>query len=306
MREWGVLGGVVVLLVAGFALADPQFIDVATLGVIIGQVPPSLLLATGMTLVLLAGGIDLSVGSVLGLCGAVLGHTMVVWGWPLTAAIPVTVAVGLCCGTLNGVVTVLFRVPSFIVTLAMLEMARAATYLVTGSRTLYIGARVEPVTAIVAGVSVAFVVAVCAVALAEIAIRRTVFGRRVLAVGDSPRAVWAAGVDPRPVQAATFAIAGLCAGLAAVLQTSRLASADPNAGVGFELQAIAAAVVGGTSLLGGRGSAVGSALGVLVIATLATGLAQIGASDATKRLVTGAVILGAVVIDATRQRWGSR
>jgi ribose transport system permease protein len=301
LRDWAVLLVVLVLLVAGFGLADPGFLDVATLRVIVGQVAPALLLAAGITLVLLTGGIDLSVGSVLGLCGAVLGHAMVFWQWPLAAAMPLAVAAGGACGAASGVVTVAFRVPSFVVTLAMLEMARALTFLLTDSRTLYIGARVEALTTAIGGLSLAFVVALAVVAAGELTIRRTVFGRRILAVGDSPRAVWAAGVDPRPVQAAVFGISGALAGLAAVFHTSRLASADPNAGTGFELQAIAAAVVGGTSLLGARGSVVGAALGVLVIATLGTGLAQVGASDATKRLVTGAVILGAVIVDASRQ-----
>ncbi len=187
----------------------------------------------------------------------------------------------------------------------MLEMARAATFLLTGSRTLYVGAPIEGITsAAVAGVSVAFLGSAALVGGVEVALRRTVAGRRIVAVGDNPRAAWSAGVDPRPVQAATFALSGLCAALAAVLQTSRLASADPNAGTGFELQAIAAAVIGGTSLLGGRGSAVGSAMGVLVIAVLATGLAQLGVTDATKRLVTGAVIVAAAVLDASR-RWAA-
>ncbi|HEY8549853.1 MAG TPA: ABC transporter permease [Vicinamibacterales bacterium] len=303
MRDAGVLIVVAALLIGYFAVAADQFFSLATLQVIAAQVPAALLLATAVTIVMLAGGIDLSVGSVLGLSGAVLGYTLIVLQWPLPLATLACLAAGLACGAFNGAATVIFRVPSFIVTLAMLEIARALTFLLTSSRTLYIGSAVEGLSAAaVAGVSVAFIVAIAIVILVELVIRRSVFGRRIVAVGDNPRAAWAAGVDPRPVQAATFALSGLLAAIAAVVHTSRLASADPNAGTGFELQAIAAAVIGGTSLLGGRGSAVQSALGALLIAILATGLAQIGASDATKRLVTGIVILCAVVIDASRHR----
>jgi ribose transport system permease protein len=306
-RESGVLLLVLVALVAAFGSTTERFLSAATAQALANQAPPAILLATGMTLVLIAGGIDLSVGSVLGLSGAVLGHVMAVRGWPTEAAILACLATGFACGALNGLATVVLRVPSFIVTLGSLEIARAATYLVTDSRTLYVGESIEMVTAsAVAGVSTSFVLAVVVVVVVDVLRVRTVFGRRLVAVGDSVKAVWASGVDPRPVQIAAFAIAGLLAGLAAVLQTSRLGAADPNAGYGFELSALAAAVVGGTSLLGGRGSAVGSLLGVLVMAVLATGLAQGGASEPTKRLVTGCVIVVAVAADALRRRMGGR
>jgi ribose transport system permease protein len=303
MRALAPLLIVLVVLVAGFGLWTEHFLSMGTLRALAGQLPASIVLATGMTIVLISGGIDLSVGSVLGLCGAVVGHAIVVWGWPPAAAVAVCLGAGLACGLVNGLVTVAWSVPSFIVTLGTLEIARAACYLVTGSRTLYIGAPIEPIAgAAVAGVPLAFAGALILVALVDVALVRTVPGRRLVAVGDNPRAAWAAGVDPRPVRAAAFAVAGLLAGLAAVLHTSRLASADPNAGSGFELQAIAAAVVGGTSLAGGQGRAAGSLLGVLIIGVLAAGLAQAGAQEPAKRLVTGAVIVLAVAIDAWRRR----
>jgi ribose transport system permease protein len=140
------------------------------------------------------------------------------------------------------------------------------------------------------------------VAAGQFVLSRTVFGRYAAAIGTNEEAVRLSGIDPRPVKTAVFAISGLCAGLAGIVYTSRLASADPNAAVGFELQAIAAVVVGGTSLMGGRGSVVGSFLGVLIIAVLGSGLAQVGAQEPTKRLVTGAVIVAAVVIDHFRRR----
>jgi ribose transport system permease protein len=293
---------VLAALIAGFGLLSEHFLSMATARALASQLPASIILATGVTLVLIGGGIDLSVGSVLGLCGAVLGYLMVSWQWPAPAAIAACLVVGLVCGLVNGAITVAWSVPSFIVTLGMLEIARAACYLVTDSRTLYVGAPIEPIAAVgLAGVPLAFVAAVALVAVTDLVLLRTVFGRRIVAVGDNPRAAWAAGVDPRPIRAATFAIAGALAALAAVVHTSRLASADPNAGSGFELQAIAAVVVGGTSLLGGQGSAFGSLLGVLVIAVLAAGLAQAGAQEPVKRLVTGAVIVAAVAVDAWRR-----
>jgi ribose transport system permease protein len=297
---------VLVALVAGFGLWTEHFLSIATLRALTSQLPASIVLAAGVTIVLISGGIDLSVGSVLGLCGAVVGQVLAVWGWPPAAAIAMGVGVGLACGLVNGAVTVALSAPSFIVTLGMLEIARAACYLVTGSRTIYIGAPIEPIAAAGAGgVPLAFVGAVLLVVAIDVALRRTVPGRHLVAVGDNPRAAWAAGVNPGPIRVGAFAVAGALAGLAAVLHTSRLASADPNAGSGFELQAIAAAVVGGTSLAGGQGSAGGSLLGVLIIGVLGAGLAQAGAQEPTKRLVTGAVIVLAVAIDVWRRKKGS-
>ncbi len=192
--------------------------------------------------------------------------------------------------------------PSFIATLGMLEMARGATYLVTRSQTQYLGARVEGIAAAsLLGLSAPFLAALCLVFAAEFVLTRTVFGRYMVAIGTNEEALRLAGVDPRPVKLAVFILSGLLAALAGVVYASRLASADPNAGVGFELSAIAAVVVGGTSLMGGRGSVVGSLLGVAIIAVLGSGLAQAGAQEPTKRLVTGAVIIAAVLADHYRR-----
>jgi len=129
---------------------------------------------------------------------------------------------------------------------------------------------------------------------------RTVFGRYLVAIGTNEQAVRLAGINPMPAKIAVFALLGLLSGLGGVFYTSRLGSSDPNAGVGLELLAIAAVVIGGTSLMGGRGSVVNTFFGVLIIATLEAGLAQIGASEPTKRVITGVVIVGAVILDAWR------
>jgi ribose transport system permease protein len=193
-------------------------------------------------------------------------------------------------------------VPSFLATLGTLEMARGATYLVTRSQTQYVGARLERLAeASLLGLSAPTLLALALVVAGEVVLRRTVFGRHAVAVGANEEAVRFSGVDPRPVKLAAFALCGLLAGLAGVVSAARLGAADPNAGIGFELQAIAAVVVGGTRLSGGRASVVGSFLGVLVIAVLGAGLAQAGAQEPTKRLVTGAVIVVAVLLDRFRR-----
>jgi ribose transport system permease protein len=270
------------------------------------QAPDGLLLATGMTFVILTGGIDLSVGSVLGLAGAVFGVLIVRAGAPLGVAVVSAVATGLLCGLVNGWISVRWHLPSFIVTLAMLEMARGATYLVTNSQTLYLGSAVDAITFDVAGgLGIPIFIAIAILAASQFVLRHVVFGRRIFAVGVNAEAARLAGIDPGRIRVAVFAISGALSGAAAVTQAARLSAADPNAGMGLELEAIAAVVIGGASLTGGRGSVISSALGAVVMLVLGAGLAQMGVQEPTRRLVTGAVIVTAAVADQLRRR-GSR
>lgn len=301
------LAAALVLLIAFFSLATRHFFSVTTLLTIANQIPAALLIAVGMTLVLMIGQIDLSVGSVLGFCGAVLGVLMVRAGWPAWAAVTAAMSAGMACGLFNGFVSLRWRLPSFIVTLGMLEMARGGAHALTRSQTQYIG---EPIAALasteVLGFSLPFLLAVGVVAAAHLVLTRTVFGRYLVAIGANREAVRLSGIDPKPYEMSVFSIVGLLVGLAAGIDTSRFQSANPNAGTGYELQAIAAAVIGGTSLMGGRGSVISTFFGVLIIAVLNSGLAAMGARDETKRLVTGAVIVVAVILDQYRYRWSRR
>jgi ribose transport system permease protein len=303
LAEYASLVLVLLLLVAGFSVATNHFFTVTTLRTVANQVPDILLVATGMTFVIIAGGIDLSVGSILALSGAVLGVALTHGQLPLGAAVLAALATGAACGAVSGLLVTTWNLPSFIVTLGMLEIARGGAYIVTASQTQYIGAVVEVLnTPVIAGLTVPFLVAIATVIGAQFVLTRTVFGRHLIAVGANPQAAWLSGIDPRPIRFVTFLLAGLSSAVAAVAQSARLASADPNAGTGLELQAIAAVVIGGTSLMGGRGSVVTTMLGVLIIAVLGAGLAQMGVQEPTRRLVTGAVIIAAAIADYYRTR----
>jgi ribose transport system permease protein len=294
---------VLIALVVAFGVWTDRFFSVLTFQSVASQVPALLVASVGMTFVLMIGAIDLSIGSVLALGSGVLGVALLQWGWPVPLAMLACVGTTVGIGAFNAAVVLRWRLPSFIVTLGMLEMARGAAYMVTRSQTQYIGARVEGLAeASLLGVPLPFVLAVLVVAAGQAILSGTVFGRYVVAVGTNEEAVRLAGIDTRKVILAVFVLAGLCTGMAAVIHTARLAAADPNAGAGFELQAIAAVVIGGTSLMGGRGSVIGSLFGVLIIAVLDTGLAQVGAQEPVKRLVTGAVIVLAVILDKYRHR----
>ena len=305
--QYAGLLGVLVALVMAFSFGSENFFQTATLVSIANQIPDLTFVAVGMTLVLVVAGIDLSVGSVLALSSAMLGMLMVDQKWPLWAAIIPCLLTGTLCGFLNGFVSIQFKLPSFIVTLGMLEIARGTTKVVTNSQTKYIGSAVEVLGEPLAGIllSPMFLLALVCVALGQFLLTRTVFGRYCIAIGTNEEAVRMSGIRTAPYSIAVFAISGLLCGFAGLAQTSRLSSADPNAAIGIELSAIAACVIGGTSLMGGRGSVLSSFIGVLIIAVLQTGLAQLGVSDANKQIITGIVIVVAVLIDKLRNKWGS-
>ena len=301
------LAAVVVALVAVFAAATEHFFSTDTFRSIANQIPDRMAVAVGMTFVLIIGGIDLSVGSILALSGAVLGVCLVRFDMPLAAGLLACLATGLLCGAINGLVVIVWRLPSFIVTLGMLEIASGGAYLLTNSQTQYIGGKVEAIADIsLFGLSFPFLMAAVIVAAGQFALSHTVFGRHALALGANAEAARLSGIRTKWITLVVFALSGLLAAVAGLIQCARLSAADPNAGAGFELQAIAAVVIGGTSLMGGRGSVINSFFGVLIIAVLEVGLSTIGAQESTKRLVTGCVIVAAVILDYYRHRLRAR
>ena len=190
----------------------------------------------------------------------------------------------------------------------MLEIARGGTLIIDGSEPKYVGSAIESLGEPVAGlfVSPAFLISVTCVLAGQFLLSRTVFGRHCLAIGTNAEAVRMSGIRTEPYTVAVFVICGLLCALAGLANASRISFAEPSAGIGMELAAIAACVIGGTSLMGGRGNVISSFLGVLIIAVLQTGLAQVGASDPMKQVITGSVIVVAVLLDAVRSRWNDQ
>lgn len=297
------LAVVLIAMIGLFSVLSEYFLTYETFVTIANEIPALAAMAVGMTFVLIIGGIDLSVGSVLALSAAVTAASMLQGGLPVLVAALLGLLTGLLCGALTGTVSVIWQIPSFIVSLGMLEAVRGGAYLVTDSRTQYVGDAIAGLAAPwIGGISAAFVLAVMLVIVGQLILSRTVFGRYVVGIGTNEETMRLAGIDPRPIRIIVFAATGLLAGLAGLMQSARLEAADPNAGIGIELQVIAAVVIGGTSLMGGRGSVINTFFGVLIIAVLEAGLAQIGASEPSKRIITGAVIVLAVIIDTVRQR----
>jgi ribose transport system permease protein len=307
LGNYAALLAALVMMVALFSYLSQYFFSANTFLTIANDIPAIVATSVGMTFVLIIAGIDLSVGSVMALSAAVAGIAMLQWHWSLAMAVLLAMGVGTVTGFLNGAISVAWRLPSFIVTLGMLEVARGAAYIATDSRTQYIGDAISWLSnPVLFGLSPSFLIAILIVVAAQLVLTRSVFGRQMIGIGTNEEAMRLAGVDPRPVKILVFAIAGLLAGLAGIIQASRLEAADPNAGIGTELVVIASVVIGGTSLMGGRGSVINTFFGVLIISVLEAGLAQIGASEPTKRIITGCVIIVAVILDMYRERRRSR
>jgi len=302
------IGVAVLLIVAVFSVTAPHFTDESNITNILTQITINLIMATGMTFVILIGGIDLSVGSVMALCAMVAGLALKIEWLPIPVAIAAAAAasviVGMVCGLVNGFVSSFWNVPSFIVTLGMLNIARGAALQVTDARTLFEFPNVfnEFGTATVLGVPAIFIVALAMVLLGWAVLTQTVFGRLIYAVGNNDEAVRLSGHDTFWLKVAAFVISGLTVGIGAIVYMARLTIASPILGTGFELNAIAAVIIGGTSLNGGRGSLIGTFLGACLIGVLADGLILIGVGDFVRQMITGGVIILAVILDSYRAK----
>jgi len=299
LREAGI-GIALLLMIAIFSATAPHFTDESNVKNILTQITINLIMATGMTFVILIGGIDLSVGSVLALCAMVAGLVLKSQWLPVPVAIAAaaltSVVVGMTCGLINGFVSSFWSVPSFIVTLGMLNIARGAALEVTDARTLFeFPNRFNDFgTATLLRIPAIFLVALALVLLGWAVLTRTVFGRLIYSIGNNEEAVRLSGHNTFIFKVAAFVISGLTVGIGAIIYMARLTIASPILGTGFELNAIAAVIIGGTSLNGGRGSLIGTFLGACLIGVLADGLILIGIGDFVRQMITGGVIILAV------------
>ena len=304
-RPFGTLA-VLVVLGGVISVFTPYFLTVSNLLNVAQQTVINAVIAVGMTFVIISAGIDLSVGSVLAFAGVVLAQALHA-GWPLPLAMVAGVAVGTACGVVNGVLITMGRLPPFIATLGMMSVARGAALLVTGGR---------PVSGFgesfrwlangrLAAVPASVVLLILIYAAAQFVLRRTKFGRYVYAVGGNEAAALLSGVPVASCKIAIYASCGGLAGVAAIILTSRLNSAQPIAGLSYELDAIAATVIGGASLMGGEGSVLGTLVGALIMGVLRNGLNLLGVSSFIQQVFIGSVIIAAVLLDMLlRERKG--
>lgn len=279
-------------------LTTDTFFTAANLTNVLRQNTFIAILAAGMTFVIVTGGIDLSVGSVVALSGVVCAG-LLAGGSGLVVAIGAGLLVGLAAGVVNGISVTALRIPAFVVTLAMMLVVRGLAFKYTDARTI---TGLPDGFGVLSGGTVASVLMIAVFVLSWLVLTRTAFGRHVFAVGGNLQAAWLAGVRVARVQFAVFALCGLTAGLAGVLVASRLNAGYPRAGEYYELDAIAAVVVGGTSLFGGRGSIWGTLAGAFFIGVLNNALNLFHVSTYDQLVVKGGVLLLATSLDRWRER----
>ena len=302
------------LMVLALSLLSDRFFTPDNGWNILRQISVNLCLSIGMTLIILAGGIDLSVGAILALAGAVAagflknGVALSALGvrleFTVSGAVLAGLLVGAAAGGFNGLVITRFRLPPFVATLGMFSIARGLTMLWTGGFPItglgptfgFLG------TGILLGIPMPVWISGTLVGVFVVLTRKTRFGRYIYAVGGNERAARLTGLPVDRIKLGVYTLGGLLAGAAGLIVTARLDSAQPNAGLGYELDSIAAVVIGGTSLSGGRGSVFGTVLGCLIIGVLNNGLFLLDVSPFWQQVVKGFVILAAVAIDRMSSR----
>lgn len=294
--------GVFVLL----SLSADNFFTVNNLFNILRQAAPTLIVAVGMTLVITTGGIDLSVGSGLAVV-AVLSAIALGAGWPVWLAIVGMLALGTVIGFLNGYFTSFQNIPAFIVTLASLSMLRGFAQLLTKGYSIPIDPS-SPFLVIGRGrigiVPVPALIAVVVVAIGYVLLNHTRFGLYVTGIGSNEEGVRRSGINVRVVKAAVYGLSGLVVGLGGMVTAARLASGSSYTGVAFELQVIAAVIVGGTNLFGGEGRMMGTVMGTLLLAMITNGLILMHVSPFYEQIIEGAIILLAIWFNLTIGRRG--
>ncbi len=302
LRQYGIfVVFIIICLILSFI--SPQFLTVSNWTIIITQASINALLAFGVTFVIITGGIDLSLGSmvaVTGVTAAMLAHPDT---FPVALPIFAGLLAGLLMGVFNGFIITKSKIAPFIVTLGTMTIGRGLALILSKGRPIsnlsdsfnFIGG------GDVFGIPFPIIVLVIIFTICSITLKKTLLGRYIYAVGGNEQAARASGINVNQVKLAVYSISGLLAGLAGVLLTSRITTGQPNAGAGFELDAIAAAVIGGTSTSGGTGTMTGTLVGVLLIGVINNGLDLLNVTSYYQQVVMGVIIIGAVVLDSWNQ-----
>ncbi|HAT56108.1 MAG TPA: ribose ABC transporter permease [Veillonellaceae bacterium] len=299
IREMGPLIGLILLFLV-IAVLNDSFVEPSNLRNLLRQVSINALISFGMTFVILTGGIDLSVGSILALSSALMA-SFIVKGMNPEVAIFTAVIIGTFLGAVNGIVIAYGKVAPFIATLATMTIYRGLTLVYTNGNPIS-GLSDDPIftgfgQGYMAGIPVPAVIMLITFFILFFILRKTPLGRQTYAVGGNEKVSYIAGIKINMVKIFAYAITGCLCAVAGAILTSRLNSAQPTAGLGYELDAIAAVVLGGTSLAGGKGRIVGSLIGALIIGTLNNGLNILNVSSFYQQVVKGIVILLAVLMD---------
>lgn len=303
LRQYGILIAFLAICIT-LSSISPQFLTISNWSIIFTQVSINALLAFGVTFVIITGGIDLSVGSVVAVSGVVAALLARQDTYPVIVPIIGGLLTGLLFGLLNGILITKSKIAPFIVTLGVMTIGRGLALIISKGRPVsnlsesfnFIGG------GDILGIPFPIIILFMVFIICSVVLKKTVFGRYVYAVGGNEQASWASGISVNQVKIAVYSLCGLLAGLAGILLTSRITTGQPNAGASFELDAIAAAVIGGSSTSGGIGSIQGTLFGVILIGVLNNGLDLLNVSSYYQQVVMGVIIIGAVLLDSWNQK----
>lgn len=292
-----------IILCILLSIIKPMFLMPTNLLLVLNQASINGILAIGVTFVLITAGIDISIGSVVGLSG-VVAALCVQNGFPISISFIMGILSGVMVGAVVGILVTKGKLAPYIVTLGMMTIIRGVALLISGGRPIsglptefgYLGNKN------LLGIPVPVIIFAVVAVLAYIVLMKLCIGRYTFAVGGNTYAAEASGINPNKIKMFVHLVSGGCAGLAGIILASRIITGQPNSGEGYELDAIAAAVVGGTSLAGGTGSIVGTVIGALIIGVIANGLDLMGVSSYWQQIVKGLIIIAAVLLDRNKKR----
>ena len=304
--------GALIALFVVFSLASPNFLQFDNVVGILLATSVNGVLALGVTFVIITAGIDLSVGTVMTLSAVMTGVFVTFWRLPVPIGVLAGLATGGLAGLVNGTIIARMKIPPFIATLGMLNVAKGLALVISGLKPIYFNdapsfnsiAMGSVLGVAIPGFQIpnAVLILFGAAVVANLILTRTVLGRYTFALGSNEEATRLSGVNVDAWKMAIYAVAGLFSGLGGVLIAARLNSAQPSLGLGYELDAISAAVIGGTSLSGGEGSILGTVIGAFIISTLTNGLRILSVPQEWQTVVTGAIVVLAVYLDILRRR----
>jgi ribose/xylose/arabinose/galactoside ABC-type transport system permease subunit len=302
-RETGI-GLVVLAMIIFLSLSTDTFITASNLQVVSRQISLSAIIAMGMTLVILMGGIDLSVGSVVAITSVIMGLTMVQANLPIWLSILAGISTGAVIGIINGFLVIKTKVPPFIITLGMMGLARGAALVITkGSSISGFPTDYFPIGQgfLFNIIPIPVVIALALAVIVHVLLTYTTFGRRIYLLGSNEEAALLSGINVNRLKVEIFMICSALAAVEAVVETSRMATGQPASGTGYELTAIGAVIIGGASMAGGEGTVLGTLLGAILLGLITNGLILLGISAYWQQVFSGTIIILAVALDTWRR-----
>ncbi|MDR2048461.1 MAG: ABC transporter permease [Treponema sp.] len=295
--------GLILLLII-FSLSSPYFMTRTNLVTILLMTAVNGILAVGITFIIVTGGIDLSIGTVMTFSSVIAGVIMTNLGLPIWLGIIGALIAGALCGFMNGICIAKLGLPPFIATLGMMNVTKGLNLVISGTKPVYMqqeafmAIATKPILGIPLGVIIFFIAA----GIAAFVLSKTVIGRYTFAIGSNEEAARLSGINTSAWKIAIYSMSGLFFGIAGIVMASRLSSAQPQLGPGYEMEAISAAVIGGASLSGGEGSILGTLIGAFIITVLSNGLRILSVPQEWQMVVTGLIVIGSVYLDIVRRK----